>query len=273
MWQEIGLVGRDRLLAREIFPRIRGKGRFFITGQRGIGKTAVLEWAYQNTLGTKALVSAALTPRDFLIELCLQLKIEPNLGEHELSIERKLSRMTRQSLEKLLIQADVKGNIFIDELERMKPTMIKILPFLIRQHCVFLAGVPPFRDEVRKFLWGAVEITLTRLDRKSSFRIAEKASQKIGKMVDFEAIVNASEGIPGKLIQMALGEVEWKRPTRMKEEEVNIAPVLLLVISVAIFFRYISIGMDSLDFYILSGLGIGLTVFLRFFIYQMARRK
>lgn len=273
MWQEIGLIGRDRLLSKEILPRIRGKGRFYLTGQRGIGKTAILEWACNHCPGPKAFVSAVLSPRDFLIELCLQFGIEPNLDDKELSVERKLNRMSRQSLEKLIVQLDVKGSIFIDELERIKPTVIKFLSFLSTKHRIFFAGIPPFRDEVRKYLWGAIEIEVKRLEKKDTLRIAERVSENVGKIMEIEQVANASDGVPGKVVQMALGEIEWKKPTRTKEEEINIAPVLLLVVAVAVFIRYLSIGMNMMDIYILSGLGVSLGVFARFFIYRMVGRK
>lgn len=273
MWEEIGLIGQDKLLSKEILPRVRGKGRFYLTGQRGIGKTAVMEWACKQCPGPKAFISTSLSPRDFLIELCLQFGIEPNLNDNELSIERKLSRMTRQSLEKLVVKSDMQGKIFIDELEKIKPTAIKILSFLATQHQLFFAGIPPFRDEVKKYLWGATEIGIKRLEKKDTSEIAKRVSKKTGKIINIEQIANAADGIPGKTIQMALGEIEWKRPARTKEEEINIAPVLLVIVAATMFIRYISVGMNMMDLYILGGLGASLGIFARFFIYRMAGRK
>lgn len=273
MWQEIGLLGRDRLLAKEILPRIRGKGRFYLTGQRGIGKTAVLKWAYQHSPEPKAYVSTKLSPRELIIELCLGLQINPELLDSEISIERKLNRMTRQSLEKLLVQSNVKGNIFIDDIEGVKPTTIKILAYLSTKHQLFFAGVPPFRDEIRKYLWGAVEIPLRRLERNDVVRMSLKLSEKVGKVINVDQVVNASDGVPGKVVQMIFGEVEWKRPIRMKEEEINIAPVLLIGVSIVVILRYVSIGIDAVDLYLLSGFGMGIAVFLRYLVYNMMRRR
>ncbi len=44
MWQEVGLVGRDKVLKDEIYPRAEGKrAPFILTGPRGIGKSALLQ--------------------------------------------------------------------------------------------------------------------------------------------------------------------------------------------------------------------------------------
>lgn len=272
MWQEVGLIGRDKLLSREILPRIRGAGRFYLTGQRGIGKTAVLGWAFKHCQGTKAMVSSAMSPREFLIELCLQFGISPEI-EGSLSVERKLSRLTRSALERLVSQYTKKGSIFIDEVEKIKPTMIKFLSFLSLKHQLFFAGIPPFKDEVKKYLWGAVEIDVRRLEKKDMIKLTQKVSEKIGRLIDVEQVVNAAEGIPGKMVQMAMGEIEWKKPTRTRQEEINIAPIFLLVVAGFVFVRYLSIGMNMVDLYILGGLGASLGLFARYFIYRMTEKK
>jgi hypothetical protein len=43
MWKEIGLIGRDRFLKRDIYPRVKKNKGFFLTGKRGMGKSAILE--------------------------------------------------------------------------------------------------------------------------------------------------------------------------------------------------------------------------------------
>ena len=49
------LIGRDRLIKSHIFPRVRKKLGFVLAGQRGIGKTEVLKWAYFHYEGEKKL--------------------------------------------------------------------------------------------------------------------------------------------------------------------------------------------------------------------------
>ena len=71
MWQEVGLVGRDRLLEKEIHPRARGtKAPFLLTGSRGVGKSAVLQWAYENAKEPRAYVSASWTVKEIMIAIC-----------------------------------------------------------------------------------------------------------------------------------------------------------------------------------------------------------
>ncbi len=277
MWQEIGLFGRDDLLSKKVYPRVRGRGRFYLTGQRGVGKTAVLEWTYQNSPEPKALLSTTLSPREFLIQLCVQLKFDVPLDDGEFSIERKLSRMTKEKIEELLVKStaerNIPANIFIDDIEKIKPTILRIFSFLTLHNRLFFAGISPFKDDLKKYLWGAVEIELPKLKRDDIIKIVEETSKKIGRIVPVVQICNASNGIPGRAVQMVHGEIEWKKPARTQGEEINIAPVLLFVLVVAVTVRYISLGLNLVDLYILGGIGAGLGIFLRFFIYRMVSKR
>ncbi len=61
MWKEkgIGLIGRDSILRNKILPRINTRKPFVISGQPGIGKTSLLEWAFDHT---KALCGEIIIP-------------------------------------------------------------------------------------------------------------------------------------------------------------------------------------------------------------------
>ena len=70
MWREVGLVGRDKVLKDEIYPRAEGKqAPFLLTGPRGIGKSALLQWAFENGKAPKAYISASWTVKESLIAI------------------------------------------------------------------------------------------------------------------------------------------------------------------------------------------------------------
>ena len=51
MWKEsgIGLIGRDTVLQNRILPRVNAKKSFILSGEPGIGKSAILLWAFEHT--------------------------------------------------------------------------------------------------------------------------------------------------------------------------------------------------------------------------------
>ena len=130
MWDKIGLIGRDRLLKREIYPRIKRKQPFILTGPSGIGKTAVLDWAFKNAKGKKAFCSCAWTVRENMQEICKGWNI--SLFDED-GKPKSISRAQLSILEKAVFQAEP-GLIFIDELERATPALLRRLKTLVERH-------------------------------------------------------------------------------------------------------------------------------------------
>ena len=79
LWQSVGLLGRDRLLEK-LLPRALGKKPpFILVGQRGVGKTCLLEWCYQHARDagkTAALISCAETMKEVLCEMALRWGVQ-----------------------------------------------------------------------------------------------------------------------------------------------------------------------------------------------------
>ena len=66
---------------------------------------------------------------------------------------------------------------------------------------------------------------------------------------------------------MALGEVEHTSP-RVRGEEVDLSPILILLLVGVVGLRYIGIGLSDTSLYILGGLGMGAVIFFRFFLWR-----
>ncbi len=66
---------------------------------------------------------------------------------------------------------------------------------------------------------------------------------------------------------MARGEIENTSP-RVRGEEVDISPVLILLIVGVVTLRYIGIGLSDVSLYVLGGVGMGLAIFARFFLWR-----
>lgn len=55
-------------------------------------------------------------------------------------------------------------------------------------------------------------------------------------------------------------------------EELGLSPMLLLYLGGLVAVRYIAVGLESADFYVLGGIGMGLGVYARFFLYRGIHR-
>ena len=83
-------------------------------------------------------------------------------------------------------------------------------------------------------------------------------------------IIAKSGGLPGVAVSHA------KNPEALKDSpptrKLNMTFVLLGLVSVVVIARFIALGTDNTDVYVLAGIGYGLMNFLRFFIYREMRQ-
>ena len=268
MWREVDLVGQDKLLKLEIYPRARGKkAPFLLTGPLGIGLSAIMEWAYEAATGPKALVSATWSVREILIEICL------GWG---LSLERdgkglRPERATISVLERAIMQEE-EGKIFLDDVQKATPALLRRLKVWRERFAVCIAGVPPFnKEELKRVLWGLKEIEVSPLSEDDRLKLAERVCIHIGSDKSPLEIALASRGFPARITSMAMGVIETTSP-RVRGEEVDLSPVLFLLLAGAIVLRYIGIGLGDTSLYILGGTAMGLMIFFRFFLWRGMER-
>lgn len=264
MWQKIGMIGRDGILRRKIYPRVRSRRPFVLVGPAGIGKTALLEWAYKHARGKKAFLSCSMTVKENMQEICRGWELEV------LDEDGKKKGVTKASLA-LLERAAFKapsGLIFLDELERATPALLRRLKALNERHTIIAAGKPPFRKEdVKRLTWGMAEIRVPPLDSRARLELSDRVTRHFGSAVSASEIASASRGYPGRIVAMSRGEVET-RSARVSGEEIDLSPLFLLGICSLVAVRYIAVGLGSTDLYIIGGLGMGLGAFARFFLFR-----
>lgn len=264
MWKQIGLLGRDNLLQRQIRPRLREKKGFVLMGQHGIGKTALLEWCAENSPGKKALVSATWTNKEILQQLCLDWGLEVVNEEGEPVPKSKWRVPWMYSA----VLAESGHWIMIDDIHRVTPaTLQKLKP--VRDRCLFVcAGVPPFKkEELRRLLWGLKYVDVKPLKSKDMSRIGKRAAPLIGTTTPVPEAVHASRGIPAHLFHTLRGEVT-PEAAKTKDEEIDISPVLLVGLAGIMALRYFARGIESSGLYLLSGLGMAGAVIFRFYLYK-----
>ncbi len=267
------LIGRKR--EKEKIERCLEDGRgFILLGSRGIGKTALLRWAYLRAKGKRAFISARTSRGAFMLELCRQFE-----GEREIEAEWEVKqdgistylhrvgkieeypvfdKMAKAELWDYILENLDGGFLFVDDLEKAGFEISQMLYELSTRFVICLAGNGPFRDDQKKVIWGCEEIELAPLKSEEAICLAKR----LGRGIDI-----ARCGIPGRIIK---GE-GLKEGRYVEGEEVNIAPVFLIILALMIAIRFIGLGTGERELYLLGGIGTALAVVLRFFIYRGMR--
>ena len=226
------LVGRDKLIKSHIFPRVRKKLGFVLAGQRGIGKTEILKWAYFHYESEKKLYVSCNETYGETIKRVAEMQ----------GIDFK--KKTIAELEKEVMQGE-EITLFIDDIEKMKPKQAVFFTAWNGWNKCYLAGVEPFREEAKKILWGKLKIKIHPVEPVHRVDLAEHIIKKIGSLVPKEVIANESKGIPGRAWAIAKGEHIREDDERVKGEEVNISEVMLLLVAIIMVVRYVGMGYKS----------------------------
>ncbi len=248
------MIGRDDILKKEIFTRVRKNIGFILTGQRAIGKTEVLKWAYENYSGDK-----------------LYLSCNNTYGEIIKNIARKqgltLNKKTLADLEKEIMKGK-KITLFVDDFEVLKPKLAVLFTSWNVWNTMYIAGVEPFREEAKKITWGKNKIKILPISLEKRTELARHIREKIGTMISEDVIANDCKGIPGRAWAIAKGEYVREDKEHVEGEEINISWVLMFVLVGAMLIRYVGMGMGEKDLYILGG------VFVAFgFLFKMLVRE
>ena len=131
------LIGRDKILEREIAPRTQKRTPFVLVGQRGIGKSMILEWAYEEYKKNKIYLKSTNTYSHNLREIAKAQGIEG------------YSKKKNTDLEIEIIKG-IEIAVFIDNIERATPKLITFLTSVNEIWKIYMAGVEPFREELTR---------------------------------------------------------------------------------------------------------------------------
>lgn len=245
MWKDIGLIGRDRLLSG-IHHRI--KHTFVLIGEPGIGKSAVLEWTLQHDPSpNKVLIVCSKPYSDILKDVCDQLNID-RTKKSTSDLERELLTNTGYM-------------IYLDDLHRATPKLVDLIKALKDRHLLcYACRDGKLKENIRQVLWGVDKIELNRLNRKDSTRIASLAIVKYACKIPVNQIVYASNGIPGKMHSYITTGSIPREDTRMRSEEIDIAPAILVLLFCVVMLRYVGRSVNATDLTIIGYAGMILTI-------------
>lgn len=254
LWQQVDLIGRDRLLESKILPRIRSsEKRFALKGDAGMGKTALMQWCAMNTPNS-LLISGASTYAQIIKEITDAWGIEAE--------SNKLP-----DLEKAIL-SQTGRTIYVDDLHKAQPKLLALLKILAERHRVcgaILAGIK-LKEELKQLLWGVETLTLPRLDKTATLRLSEKICLAFGSRASAKDVAAASQGIPGKIVSFAAAGEVARNEVLLKSEEIDIAPMFLVAGSAIVLFRLIGRATDATDLTLIGGASMVIMMLLRLFL-------
>lgn len=260
LWQHIGLLGRDSLLAQKIHPRIRSREkRFLLRGEAGSGKTAILQWCQAHTPNS-VLISAAGTYANIVKAMIDAWQIE--------SESAKVA-----DLEELILATTGK-TLYVDDLHRANPKLLALLKTLSERHRIsgsILTGVK-LKEDLKQVLWGMEHITLTRLHKDDALRLAEKACVQLASRASYRDVAAASRGLPGRIVSFAASGEAPREQIHLRTEEIDISPVFLLSAVVIIALRLLGRAINATDLSLIGGASVIVLMGLRMFL-QKGKEK
>ena len=264
MFREIGMIGRDKLLQKEIYARCQGKkAPFLLCGMRGVGKSAILRWAYDNGKEPKSFISASYGVKENLMKIAKEWGLKVQDGEKTVS----LSRAKLTELEDVIFKQS-EGAIYIDDIQMATPAFLRRFKVWRERFKLYCAGVPPFtKEELKRNLWGLKKIDLEPIAKTDRLEFAKKACEHYGSTKSPVEIAHTSRGYPGRIIAMAQGTIEVENQ-RVKGEELDLSPMLLIVIVGLVVLRFVGRGMEDTALYLLGGVGMAGAIIFRFFLYR-----
>ncbi len=205
--------------------------------------------------------------------------IEAGYMEWE-DVARKLTRLRINELIGVVTESmrDRDYVLILDHLEAVTPTMLPQVNALMDVALV-IGAADELKDSLRRLWWAFERIEVPPLSREQArellWQVADR--NKIENPQLFETrVLQQAGGNPLAIITMAIkartAELSAQEIRRLQHgagtRYVPLTPVLLLVGALIVAARFVALGLDDRDMYILAGFGYAFFFFLRYFIYR-----
>ncbi|MCK5780378.1 MAG: hypothetical protein KAH04_05125 [Psychrilyobacter sp.] len=253
------IIGRDNLIKREIIPHLHSKKPFILVGQRGIGKTELLKWSYEFLKTPDKVFVSCNSSFSIILKKIVKAQGEIVGKVHNDELENKI--ITGKKL-----------MIFIDDIDRMTQKETVFFKALNELWTFYMAGLEPFKEHIKTTVWGKKKLIVHPIQKKYRKELGKLCISNTGSRVPLSALTIQSRGIPGRAWAIARGEATRYDEDRVEGEEINIAPILFLLIAGIMIFRYIARGLGDKDLYLMGGLLMGVAYFLRYFIRLLTKK-
>ncbi len=259
----VPIIGRDRLLANARRYLNTNQNGLYLIGNKGTGKSTILE-TLQSHYPKSCLVNCRETKGDILRAIIRTYQI--NIGT------ANIARATVGDMQKAILQAEA-GTIFLDNAEELKPALRGLLEPLRDREWRLILATTGIKKDYERLYWGAKRFEIKPLRADQAKQMAATIIKQEGLTANPAEVARISRGNPARLVHLARGEVvpmpadEWR-----EEDAINIAPLLLILLMMAIIIKTIGIGVEQKDMYIIGGVMMAIAFPIRFFMTE-ARKK
>lgn len=262
IWKDIGLIGRDRLLEKEVIPiTLHPNRRFVLVGEAGIGKTAILECAAENARRKAVLINA----------MTQNLTMLKQISEAwEIQIESEGAKPKASEYQTAILQSSGHA-LFIDDLHKAASAKLTFFRALAERHkvCGAMRSGLPKKDDLKQFLWGVRQIKVDRLNNAATERLTRELILKEGSTLDTMQVARVSGGVPGRIVAMVNSGQIQRHDSRLRSEEIDIGPWLIGLFGFMAIFRIMGRQMDATDLTLLGG---AVMLIVRLFIYPFVSK-
>ncbi len=257
---------------------IVGRQNVLILGPIGIGKTALVRSATRDL--PKVIWVSSVAPLKAALQEIVQGLLKA--GQLDAGQAAGLLRLPGPALSRSLAGPVRDCILVLDRLDQVTPSMAPALESITAE-CVTVGLVTeiPSSSKLTRFWWRfQKKITLQPLspeDSKQLFwsRLPEQTG--LNRKAWDRVIPAKSSGNPMAVLALAEQAQTAPSPSDLQHpagrREVDLTPGLLLVGAGIIAARFIALGLNDVDTYILAGVGGAFFVVARYFIYRLLRQR
>ena len=269
----------------------KGQNTFLISDD-GLGKTVCIEKIHSQ-MDNSLYIETLSPPKTALMEIACQLHANGDLEIEDWDVEyldksELLRRIKRLNMRELLsiVKNNLSGKkciLLIDQLESLTPSGAGILETLLE--CATIIGAAnKLKSRFQKLWWHFEQIELKPLTKAES-------RQLLWELMDKKAI-EYSEFLENKIITQANGNplaIKELAAKAMREENltaeairnlrhkagtryIDITPVFFIFGFFAVTARFVALGMNSSELYILAAVASSFFMTLRYFLYRSMRK-
>ena len=288
----MNLLGRDTELA-QLRTYVQQRQHTLIVGAIGVGKSALLRAALADQ--PVVLVIEQLVPfKASLLTIAQQLHQRnrlqlPMTEAHYLTWEEVQPHLTRLSvveLAHLLTPLLTDAVLVLDDCDAITPITAHLLESFFAQTLIIGAMTElPLRHALQRFVWHFRVIALTPLTQPASHELLWQRvdATTIPAPYTFEQhVLQMANGNPLAITELAqqAQRVPIATPEQMRHlhhdagiHYIDLTLGLLVLGAVAVICRFLALGLNDIDAYILAGSMGACFLVVRFFIYRSLRRS
>ena len=284
------MIGRQTEVQKVIENIQKGQHPLLI-GDVGMGKTYLLKQVasqFDRTIYVESLsplkptlldlISALHHNGDFIIE-----GIEAEYLSWD-ELYKKLNRLNiKELMSALLANLQGKGYVLLlDHLETATPSMAKKVLDLMKATTI-IGAANKLKSNLKTLWWRFEPIDLPPLNKEESkqllWSLISKDNISDDKLLEHR-VQNQANGNPlsiyelaekvkreGNLTQEGIRELRHQAGVRF----IDITPVFFIIGTLVIALRFIALGLNSTELYILAGVSGGFFIGLRYFLYRSMR--